>query len=140
MTRIALTLALLGVPVFMWAGDVATEKAKLQGSWAAVAVLDRGKPEPEERVKMLKLLVKDDKYIYEISGKSFSAMFKLDPKEKPAAIDITFEEGPIKGKTMKAIYVIEDDTLKICAADERPKEFAGSKENGAILFTFKREK
>ena len=41
---------------------------------------------------------------------------------------------------MMAIYVIEGDTLKICGSDKRPNAFESTKESGAVLFTFKREK
>ncbi len=140
LVHIHLALALTGVPALIWAGDNAAEMTKLQGTWALVSLIDKGRAEPDKLVQTLKLIIDGDKYTYDIGGKMFNATFKLDAAAKPLAIDVKFDSGPAKDRVMKAIYVIEGDTLKICGADKRPTEFESTKESGTILFTFKREK
>lgn len=138
--RIAAIATCVLFPVVAWAGDDKTDKVKLQGTWSATAVMDKGKAEPAERVQKLKLIITDDKYIYQVDKISFSATFKLDMTRTPKAIDVTFEEGPKRGQTMKAIYSLEGDILKICGGTERPKEFKSSKDVPTVLLSFKRDK
>ena len=70
--------------------------------------------------------------------------FKLDPAKEPKAIDFTTAAGPDKGKRIKGIYQLEDDTLKVCfnpkKDGERPTAFATKAESSVRLNTFKREK
>ncbi len=137
---VILLIGVVCAPALAWAGDNQADKAKLQGAWVTVSLVDKGTAEKEGKVKMLKLIFKGDKYIYQLGATTFTATFKLDATAKPRSIDVTFEEGPIKGKTMKAIYALDGDELKICGGDKRPTEFTATKEAGTILFTFKREK
>jgi uncharacterized protein (TIGR03067 family) len=120
--------------------SVAKEKEKLQGTWAAVSVVDNGRSESTELLKTLKLTIKGDKYIFRDGDWKLSAAYKIDPTKKPKQMSITFEEGPKKGKTMLAIYSVEGDKLKICGGDRRPTEFASKRKSEVILFEFKREK
>lgn len=136
-----LAIGMIGTPALLWAGDNDADKGKLQGTWTCVALIDKGKAEPVERVARLKLIIKNDKYSYQIDDKlTFTATFKLDAAAKPRAIDVKFDDGPLKGKTMFSIYAFEGDELKICGGDKRPSEFTSTAESGTVLFTFKREK
>jgi uncharacterized protein (TIGR03067 family) len=119
---------------------LAREKERLQGTWAATAVIDNGREEAAEQVRELKLTIKGDKYIYTLGQRSFAAVYKIDPTKKPKEMDVTFEEGPIKGTTMRAIYALEGDELKICGGDKRPAELASRPKSQVILFVFKRGK
>src|SRR5262249_5468544 len=68
---------------------------------------------------------------------------KLDPKKKPAAIDIVPGKGPNKGKVSEGIYAFEGDTLKICTAapgQKRPTEFKSDRGSRAGLLILKRAK
>jgi uncharacterized protein (TIGR03067 family) len=67
----------------------------------------------------------------------------VDVAKKPKTIDITFTEGPEKGKTIVGIYELEGDTYKVCInvnGKERPKEFAAKAGSGHGLEVLKREK
>ena len=53
---------------------------------------------------------------------------------------MNFLGGLQVGKTMKAIYSLEGDMLKICAGlYNRPTEFTSTLEAQSILFTFERD-
>jgi uncharacterized protein (TIGR03067 family) len=66
-------------------------------------------------------------------------MCRLEPTKQPKEMDLEFRKNPTNPKeyTLKAIYSIEGDTLKICTgdrADLRPTRFATeSGSNGALL-------
>ena len=138
--RSLVALMLIGAPALLWADDMTAEKAKLQGVWVAVGLIDSGKTDERVKEGRLKLIFKEDKYIYQVDTTTFMATFKLDVTTKPKSMDVTFEEGPLKGKTMPAIYLLEGDELKICGGGERPAEFVSAQGTGTVLFTYKREK
>lgn len=121
-------------------GDKEKEKEKLQGTWAAISLVDSGRKEKEANVKRLKLKIKGDKYTYVIGTASFSAVYKIDTTKTPRQMDVTFEEGPQKGKTMRAIYSLKGDELKICGGFTRPADFVSKPKSKVVLFVFKRER
>jgi len=69
---------------------------------------------------------------------------KLDPTQKPKAIDITYTDGPDKGKTFKGIYEVDGDTVKFCRAgspdDPRPSEFKTKSGSRAFVSVYRRVK
>src|SRR5262245_65584155 len=71
-----------------------------------------------------------------------SRTFKLDPAKKPKAMDVTYDDGPNKGKTNHAIYALQGDTLTICRhqqpARERPKEFTSEAGSDRALIKWKK--
>ena len=68
------------------------------------------------------------------------ADYKLNPAAKPKEIDI-MPDGDAN-KTMKAIYQLDGDTLKIClpAGDDRPTEVTGAKGSKNKLMVLQRAK
>jgi len=116
------------------------EKKKLEGTWAAISLVDNGRSESADDLKGFKLTIKGDKYIYAIGERMFGARYKIETTKKPKEMNIRFEEGPQKGKTMLAIYSLEGDELKICGGDRRPAEFSSKPKSEVILIQFKREK
>jgi len=72
-----------------------------------------------------------------------SGTYKIDTKAKPTTMDIAPSDGPQKGKTIKAIFELSGDTIKICYPlenGEQPKEFASTKDSKVFLVTYKRQK
>jgi uncharacterized protein (TIGR03067 family) len=114
----------------------------MQGVWQVVSLEIDGKALPEDQFKAFKLTIKGDKGSHPgDDGKTEEATLKLDASKKPKTIDIMPLTGSDKGKTIRGIYSLEGDTLKVCAnhnGDARPTEFKGGKD--IVLFTMKREK
>jgi uncharacterized protein (TIGR03067 family) len=127
------TVLLLGA-----AQDAKKDLDQLQGSWQVTSAEREGKP--LDTAKNDRLIFKGDQLT--VQGKTGDeSTFMLDPAQKPAAIDITPAKGP--ARTIRGIYQIEGDTLKLCFGDpssERPKEFTAKAGTGFVLVTLKREK
>jgi RNA polymerase sigma-70 factor (ECF subfamily) len=102
-----------------------TDKDHLQGSWVVFAWEEEGMEIPEEKVKdrNAELVFSGDKVTLPIKGESKEAEYNLHPSKNPKGIDLVVE-----GKTLKGIYLLEGDTLKLCvqkdADGERPAKFA----------------
>lgn len=90
-----------------------SSEAPLRGAWQAVSVVQRGTQSPEARVRQL-LFVFSDKTVTMRVGREVIAetAFKIDPKAKPAAIDMTFQ-----GQATLGIYEVAKDKLRICLND-----------------------
>ena len=98
---------------------------------------------PDEIVKSVKLVIKDDKYTVTVGKQTDRGTVKLDTSAKPKTMDITGSEGPNKGKTILAIYERDGDTLRVCydlSGKARPTEFKTKDGTQLFLVTYKREK
>jgi uncharacterized protein (TIGR03067 family) len=126
------------------ADEAKTDRETIQGKWAIASLTVNGEVRSADTFKDLRLEIKGDKYIITQEGEAAFRTFKLDPTRKPKAIDITYGDGPNKGKTGRAIYSVEPDTLRICRDEqperERPKEFRAERGSGRVLVTWKRVK
>ncbi len=140
MKKALLGVALIGLLV---AADEKKDdvKDKLKGTWDIVSMEIEGKKAPEEFVKGQTLTFEGDKLIHEEKGKKEPATFKIDAAQKPAHLDMSPTEGPEKGKTVKMIFEITGDTLKIAGGkgpeSPRPKGFD---DKGIMIITLKRAK
>jgi uncharacterized protein (TIGR03067 family) len=115
----------------------------LQGAWLPSRAELAGKPYPDEVLKTIKLVVKDDKYVVTVGKGVDQGTVKLNPAAKPKEIDVIGTDGPNKGKTILAIYERDGDTLRICydlSGKSRPTEFKTKEGTRLFLVTYKREK
>ncbi len=114
-------------------------KAKLRGTWT-IERFETGKGVQDGFVDA-KLVFKDDNLEMHKGGETKKASWKIDPSKKPAEIEVTPDDN---GRTLKGIYQIEKDTLKICVCGnpdgERPTEFATKEGEPNVLITLKRAK
>jgi uncharacterized protein (TIGR03067 family) len=119
---------------------------KLQGTWVAKSAERGGKPvdlDKEEHIPP-KVTFKGDKITIHGKQGEHSATFKLGHHGKLATIDITRDEADAKDHTLKALYRLEGDTLKVCVNEakrgERPTEFGAAEGSHTAVATFTREK
>jgi uncharacterized protein (TIGR03067 family) len=115
-------------------------KDKLKGTWTIVSMERDGQKAPEDQVKGQTLTFEGDKMTIKRDNDTKMATYKIDASQKPAHLDVTPSDGPEKDKTLKMIYQIDGDTLKVGGDKnengERPKTF----ETAGMIVTMKREK
>jgi uncharacterized protein (TIGR03067 family) len=125
--------------------DAKKEAKKLQGTWTIVSVEVNGEKMSDEDAKNVgtKLTLKDDTYLIEGGERNHKGTFKVHPDKKPKAMDCMPDEGELKGKTIKAIYELKGDKIKICydiSCKTRPGEFATKGKDGYVLIEYQRAK
>ena len=91
--------------------DVKKELDKLQGNWAVTTF--NGQSVPSEAQAFL--VFKGDKYEqWTNNAVDEKGSIKVDPKTKPASIDLIITEGNDAGKTQPGVYEMTDaETLSI---------------------------
>jgi uncharacterized protein (TIGR03067 family) len=144
----SLAAVTVGAPAPVPRDDGKRDSDNLQGTWQATAGVANGRPVPGEQVQRVKVVFSGDKMsLFPPDGdgkQTLEHTFRVDPSQKPKAIDVTRLEGGGKGKTAQGIYELDGDTLKLCLTSrlekERPTEFAAPKESGLVLMTLKRVK
>jgi RNA polymerase sigma factor (sigma-70 family) len=122
------------------------DKELLQGTWHIVEVEVGGKHQAKETSKDQILVFTGDKLAIKYDdGSSQEMMYRIDPTQKPKAIDLAPIDGPNKGYTFKGIYEIDGDRLKLyysrnVAPDaQRPARFVPEFEDrGMRSFVLKR--
>jgi uncharacterized protein (TIGR03067 family) len=133
---------LLIVSVVVSANAVPKDQEKILGKWKVVSVEEDGKPNDDFKDAVISMV--DGKYTIKFAdGESFGGTYKLDPSQKPKAIDFVPNFGRNKGKTVEGIYLLEGETLKFCRSDAgkgRPKEFVTKPDTGLMIFVLKKAK
>ncbi len=139
-------VAILLVAVALVAADDAKKKKKdaeaIQGKWTIVESFHKGKIDDDPVGDVV--LFADKKLIVSPKGtdKKIEFTFKLRPDKKPREIDMTMKFGG-EEMTMKAIYELSGDTLKICIAEpgkERPEALGTAADDKRKLMVLKRVK
>lgn len=116
---------------------------KLDGEWALTDIdlgVEIGFPLPKDAM----LKIEGDTFTpYEDGKAKDPSKVKVDVSVTPHTMDITATAGPNKDKTIKAIFEIKDDELKICMPNreskDRPTEIKPDTEAGHAVMTFKRK-
>jgi uncharacterized protein (TIGR03067 family) len=107
--------AVLALSLFLAGGqaaqdDVKKELDKLQGNWAITMFNGQALPAEAEAF----LTFKGDKYEQWNAGSvTERGSIKIDPKTKPASIDLVITEGNDSGKTQPGLYEVNGDTLTV---------------------------
>jgi RNA polymerase sigma factor (sigma-70 family) len=113
---------------------------KLQGLWQAIALEHNGQKLSAEAVKLFQVVISDS-FVKFRSGATESGMtFKLDTSSKPKAIWLKLPGA--SAETVRGIYALEDDHLKLCVDNDEgkkePTEFATKPDSGLTLMVLER--
>jgi uncharacterized protein (TIGR03067 family) len=125
--------------------DVKKDIKQMQGKWQAVGVQAQGKEAPKEQVKKFRIVIMGNEITFNPDSGNRKSQFKVIPIKSPKAMDMTPLDGPMKGKTIRGIYSLEDGLLKICIPNgrkitKRPTEFKTLLGDGLALMIFERTK
>lgn len=150
---LAIAAAVFAFGSFALAAEVKDELAKLQGDWRIVELIVEGKPLVPARAEKRHIAFDGDTMLLttplaeteaKTDASTTSMKIKLDPKQSPAHLDATGEDGMLKDKTLRGIYEVKDDTLRICIGDKdgtpRPTEFKSTAGSAVGLLVLKRVK
>jgi uncharacterized protein (TIGR03067 family) len=134
----ALWIGFVAVAVLFVGGqDEAAQKKKLVGTWK-IAKLVTGDGEKDEFRDAKFILTADGTTELQKGGESKKGTYTIDPAAKPRAIDIANDQG----QTMKGIYELKKDTLKIAINvdpnGDRPTEFTAG--GSSAVVTLERDK
>lgn len=151
MKRYALlfTALLVALSAQAWAADdkVADEDKKFEGTWVVTAMEVDGNKVPAEEIEKVNMTFtfKGKKYEQKAGENLVEAGTQdLDPSKSPKHMDITVTDGQTKGKKQLAIYEIDGDKVKICAANHddtvRPTKFETKEGSMHMYFELKRKK
>jgi uncharacterized protein (TIGR03067 family) len=116
-----------------------TDSQKLQGTWTITSLQMEGSQVPSTGGQ---IIVKGSTFITLAMGGEYAGTVSFDESSTPKHFDLTFTEGPHKGKKSLGIYELHGDDWKLCLAlagiNRRPKTFATHKGDGFALETLKR--
>lgn len=115
----------------------------IEGEWRAVLVLHGGKPHNPGGPPAIITFKGDTMTIKEGERDAEVVTFTLDPKAKPATIDLRDTRGGKPGKTIRGIYLLEKDKLTVCFGmdgTDRPTEFKSEPNTKTGMFTLERVK
>ncbi len=122
---------------------IAEEMKKLQGTWKQIAYERDGMTEPpDEQGWEPRTTFAGDTFVVTLADGSvpIKGTYRLDPTRSPKTVDWMDSIGEDAGKTLLAIYSLEEDRLVFCAAYPglpRPTELRAGK--GQVLRVHQRE-
>ncbi len=120
-----------------------SDRDKLLGTWVITSMEVGGKQFPVEIFKDLRFTFTAEKVAIEFGGQKKAGTYFLDTTKNPRNITLVPSPDEKDQKTMKGIYVFEDDnTVKICGSDggDAPREFKTGMDAKTALIILKREK
>jgi|SRR4051794_31095212 len=116
---------------------------RLQGTWSTVSVERGGVAAPEEEARKIKLTVRGNQYTLTGEEEPIEGTLELNPARRPKELDAVRNKGPDAGKTIKGIYELKGDTLRVCLGapgKSRPTGFDTGRGGGEMLYVHKRAK
>jgi uncharacterized protein (TIGR03067 family) len=124
--------------------QAALDRQQMQGEWKPAVLEVFGQRVPAQHIAEWKMVVSGDRLTgYDGDKVLDQARFLLDPNRKPRAIQIVYDVGPSKGVSMRGIYEIDGDTLRICVSErgqENPREFLTREDSDLTLVVLRRKK
>lgn len=110
--------------------------SKLRGHWKSVTWVISGREENKYRKRNLTHVSGTTLTFFLDGKKQGTGTIRVDTTKTPHHIDLTYNGGPMEGKTLLGIYKFDGDRYVNCyaqAGDARPKEFKSTPENRYFL-------
>jgi uncharacterized protein (TIGR03067 family) len=124
--------------------DARKDLAALQGTWNLVAMEAEGDPVPPEDFKGWHAVYEGDALsLWSETEVRRRGIVTLDPSRQPRAINTWDLDGPYEDETVKGIYQLNGDSLKLCFSrpgQARPEDFTTKKGTGFLLVEYRRQK
>ena len=119
---------------------------ELEGMWIVIEATDKGTKVPVDELGNREISFEGDLIFVrdarDPSKVSARTTFQIDPVRRPKTIDMSYTDGPDKGKTDHGIYSLEGNLLRLCmnqeSGGERPKQFASRPGTTFNLMVLKR--
>lgn len=117
--------------------------AGLEGTWVPVAADVAGKSlfVPELRVKYLVLNSGGYSIIDRTNRIVDSGRYVADEGVRPSTLDIVGRQGPGAGRTLLAIFQLDEDSLTVCYdldGNERPRDMQPKEDQLLLSITYAR--
>ena len=124
--------------------DKATADLKaMVGKWDIVKA-ELGGKDVIENLKAMKFeITEGGKYTAELGTEKDVGGFTVDVAKTPNQVDIKPTGGPDKDKLIKAIYMLDGDSMTVCyelGGDKRPEKFESTADTKVLLISYKRKK
>jgi uncharacterized protein (TIGR03067 family) len=136
-------VVVLGVAADKPALDAKKELEKLQGTWVMAELEVNGERVPDKKLEGTTLVIRGDKYIVKVKDTTHETTIKLDPSQKPRALDMYFPNGPEAPKLSKGIYELDGDTFKLCRhqmpGEDRPTQMGSWPNTNLFVVVWKRQ-
>jgi uncharacterized protein (TIGR03067 family) len=101
-----------------------------------------GKPAKSEQLKDRTFFCGSDVFLIRKGTDLLQlGILKIDPSKSPKTVNAIVSKGLYQGETMKGIYELSADTLRICfdiEGQSRPSEFKTAANEGRFLVVYKR--
>jgi uncharacterized protein (TIGR03067 family) len=113
------------------------EEIPLDGTWLPLDAELGGAPLPDDLIAAITLIIRAETY----QVQSDHGRLVLDRERRPATMDLMGQEGPNQGRTIRAIYELTGDVLRICyelGSPERPQAFESEPGTLQFLVTYRR--
>jgi uncharacterized protein (TIGR03067 family) len=131
-------------PVTPPSGGTASKDAEaLKGTWEVVEMSGGGMKVPAKEADGKAITFRDGRvFLVEKGREEDAGPLRIDASKSPKTIDFTPTSGPERGKTLRGIYELKGDTLKLALGPPdgaRPTTFVSPKGSQVLVFDLKRK-
>jgi uncharacterized protein (TIGR03067 family) len=142
MVRRVSFLIILAVASTGLCADPKPAKDSLNGAWTLASGVMAGEKMSDEVRKSVHLMLRNGKYAAKVGEDTDQGTYTVDKSKTPATMTLVGTNGPNKGKTMLAIFELDNGTLKVCydmSGKAFPSDFESKKDTKSFLATYERQ-
>ena len=89
-------------------------RGRFQGTWNFVSIEDEDGRAFEDDLLGITVVIEGDRFTLRNGPTINRGILTVDPAASPKTIDVEFSKGPSRGTTMRGIYELDGDLLKLC--------------------------